>query len=134
MLDVFLDANAPETLDQHPDGVVREFQHLQHARRAADFVHFFGRGIFGFRFALEHHAEQAIAGDDIIDELGALRRFDQQRRDHSRENDNVRKAEDGQASGQGMAETRAGASGFPAAPRMLINSVSGEVMSRISID
>ena len=34
----------------------------------------------------------------------------------------------GSASGRELEETRGGASGLPAAPRMLINSVSGEVM------
>ena len=34
----------------------------------------------------------------------------------------------GKVAGKELEETRAGASGLPAAPRILINSVSGEVM------
>jgi hypothetical protein len=34
----------------------------------------------------------------------------------------------GRASGKELEETRGGASGLPAAPRILINSVSGELM------
>jgi len=36
----------------------------------------------------------------------------------------------GRVCGNECADTRAGASGFPAAPRMLINSVSGDVIER----
>ncbi len=96
VIDVILDANAPEAFDQHADSVVRKLQHFQQAGGAADFVHFLGRGIFRFGFALQRHAEQAIASHDVIDELDALRRFDEERRDHARENHDIGQAEDGE--------------------------------------
>jgi hypothetical protein len=33
--------------------------------------------VFGFGVALESDAEEAVAGDDIVDELGALGGFDE---------------------------------------------------------
>ena len=107
-----------------------KLQHLEHARGAADLVHFLRASDFPLpACAASTDAEQAVAGDDVVDQLGALRRFDEQRRDHAGKDDDVRKAEDRAGPrGSEWAETRAGASGFPAAPRMLINSVSGEVI------
>ena len=91
---VFLDADAPETFDEDADCVVRELQHFQQPRGAADVMHFFGRGIFRFRFALHRDAEQTVAGDDVIDQLDALGRLDVERRDHSGLNDYVGKPQD----------------------------------------
>src|SRR5205807_5261480 len=89
-------ADAPKALDQDTHGVVREFEHLEHARGATDIMHFVGQRIFGLGIALQDDAEQAITTDDVIDELGALGGFDQERSDHAWENDDVGQAEDGQ--------------------------------------
>jgi hypothetical protein len=58
-----------------------------------------GERIFGFGVALEGDAEEAVASYDIVDELGALGGFDEERGDHARENDDIGEAEDGQSLG-----------------------------------
>jgi hypothetical protein len=57
--------------------------------------------VFGFSVALESDTEEAVAGDDIINELGALGGLDEERCDHARENDDIGEAEDGQSLGEG---------------------------------
>ena len=96
-----LSLNPPEALDQHAHGVVGELEHLQHARGAADLVHLVGQGVLRLRVALQDHAQQAVAADHVVNELGALGGLDQQGRDHAREDDDVRQAQDGQQLRQG---------------------------------
>ena len=48
-LGILLDLNPPQALDEHPHGVVGEFEHLQHARRAADLVHLCGQRVLRLR-------------------------------------------------------------------------------------
>ena len=56
-----------------------------------------GRAGFGdIRIALQHGREQAVAGDEIVNELEAGAGFDEQRHDGAGKDDNIRKAEDGQ--------------------------------------
>jgi len=77
---------------------------------------------------LQNGAHQAVAGDDVIDQPDAGAGFDEQRGDGPRKEDDVGKAETGRTSGSDREEMREGASGFGPVPRMLINSVSGEVI------
>ena len=98
---VLFDANAPEAFDQDAHRVVGEFQHLQHPRRAADFVHFVGKRVLRFGIALQHDAQQALAPDHVVNQPGALGSFNQQRRHHAGKDHDVGQAEDGQELRQG---------------------------------
>ena len=89
---VFDNPHPPQALDQHPDGVVRELQHLQHTRAAAVLMQVIRERQGDIRLLLEHEREQAISLHDVIDQPDALGGIDEQRRDHARENDDVRKA------------------------------------------
>ena len=91
-----LDADAPQSLDQHARGAVGKFHHLGQARHAADLVQILGRGFGHFGLALQHRAEQAVAGHDVVNQLQARPGFDEQRHDRAGKNHDVRQAEDGQ--------------------------------------
>ena len=93
---IFLDADAPEALDQHAHGVVGKFQHLGKRATQPTSCMSSGPGSATSGLALQHHAQQAVAGDDVVNELDARAGFDEQRRDHAGKNHDVRKAEDGQ--------------------------------------
>ena len=84
----------PQALHQHPDGVVRELQHLQHARTATVLIQVIRERHRDIRLLLEHEREQAVPLHDVINEPDALSGIDQQRRDHAGENDDVGQAED----------------------------------------
>ena len=99
---VFLDADPPQAFDQHAHGVVRELEHLQHPGATAELEEVLRLRIIEIRFLLQDQAEQAVAFDHVINQPDALRGVDQQRRDHSGEDDNVRQAQDGQGGGQGL--------------------------------
>jgi hypothetical protein len=125
---VIFDADAPEALDQHARGAVGKFHHLGQARDAADFVQILRRRLGDFRLALQHRAEQPVARDDVVNQLQARPGLDEQRHDRAGKNHDVRQAEDGQVSGSERDEMRGGDFRFFGAPRMLTNSVSGDVI------
>ena len=93
---VLLDADAPQTLDQHARGAVGKLHHFGQARNAADFIQVLRRRLDDLRFALQHRGEQAVAGDNVINQFQARPGFDQQRHHRAGENDDVRHSEDGQ--------------------------------------
>ena len=55
-----------------------------------------GRGFGDVGIALQHRAEQTVAGDEVVNQLEARPGFDEQRHDRAGKNHDVRKAEDGQ--------------------------------------
>jgi hypothetical protein len=89
---VVLDLDAPQTLNEHSHGVVGEFEHLQQAGGTTDFVHLLRAWVLSFGIALKNGSEQAVAGDDVVDELDALGGFDEERGDHSGKDDDIREA------------------------------------------
>jgi hypothetical protein len=93
---VFGDVNAPKSLDQHAHGVVRKLEHFEHARGAADLVHFAWHRVFSLSVALQDNTKQTVAGHYVVDKLGALGGFDEQRRNHSGKDDDIGQAKDGQ--------------------------------------
>ena len=98
---VFLDADAPQTLDQHARGAIGKFHHFGQPRHAADLVQILGLGFDHLGLALQHRAEQTVAGHDIINQFQARAGFDEQRHDRAGKNHDVRQAEDGQGFRQG---------------------------------
>ena len=64
-------------------------------------MHFVREWVFSFRVALQNYPEQTITGHYIVNELSALRRFDQQGRNHPGEDHNIGQAKDWQGLGQG---------------------------------
>ena len=93
---VFLDADAPQTLDQHARGAVGKFHHFGQARNAADFVQILRQRFGDFGFALQHRGEQTVARDNVINQFQARPGFDEQRHHRAGKNHDVRQAEDGQ--------------------------------------
>jgi len=97
---IFLEPDPPQPLHQHAHRVIRELEHFEHARRAADLVHFLRPGIFRLRVALQRQAQQAVSADHVVNEFDALRGLHQQRGHHAGENHNVGQAQDRQDLGQ----------------------------------
>ena len=93
---VVRNAKPAQALNQHPHGVVREFQHLQNPHRATVVPQIDGGGIFHLRLLLQHEPDETVARHDVVNQSNARRRLDQQRRDHAGEDHNIRQAEDGQ--------------------------------------
>ena len=93
---IIFDADAPQALDQHAHGAVGKFHHFGQARDAADFVQILRSRLGDVRLALQHRAEQAVAGHNVVNQLEARTGFDQQRHDGAGKNHDVGKAEDGQ--------------------------------------
>ncbi len=93
---VIFDADAPEAFDEDADGVVGEFQHLEHSGRAPVLEHLLRFRIVRRRILLQRQPDEPVAVHRVVNELDAARRLDQQRADHAGEEHDVRKAEDGQ--------------------------------------
>jgi hypothetical protein len=88
--------NAPKSFGQNPDGVVRELQHLQHARAAAVIEQIVRRRVLHVSLALKDQSQQTVPFDHVIDQLGAFITFHQERHHHAWKNDHVGKAENGE--------------------------------------
>ena len=85
-----------QPLDQNPHRVVGELQHLGHPRQTAVLPQMLGQRILHVRPALQHQANETIPRHHLVHQLNALLRLHQQRRNHAREDDDVRQPENGQ--------------------------------------
>ena len=97
----FGDPDAPEAFDEDADGAIGKFHHFGQARYAADFIEVLGGGFGDFGAALEDGAEEAVAGDDVIDQFEAGTGFDEEGDDGTGEDDDVGEAENGEGFGEG---------------------------------
>jgi len=65
------DADTPKTLDQDAHGVIGNLSIFK-TRAAQPTSCISWVAVLGLGIALQHDSEQAVAADDVVDELGAL--------------------------------------------------------------
>ncbi len=83
------DSRALRALDQHFDRAVRQLQHLEHRRHAADVVQIVGRGLVLGRGLLGDQQDVLARFHRHVERLDRLRAADEQRDDHVREYDDI---------------------------------------------
>ena len=101
---VLCDADAPEALHEHAQRAVGDADHLVHDRGGADGVDVVPAGDLRVLVRDGDEREQAVAGDDVVDERYRPLLSDRERRHRRREDDRLLQRQDGQRRGQLIGE------------------------------
>ena len=90
------DGGAPQALDQHLDGAIRQLQQLQHGGDDADLIDGVGGGIVLVFLLLGDEQDRLVAAHRLFERAHGLVAADEQRRDHVGIDHDVAQRQDGQ--------------------------------------
>ena len=89
----FASMETPEAFNQNPDLLVGLLDHLLNPGKTTARIKIFGGRII-YRCGLQNQTNQAITRNHIIDQLITRNGLDQERSNHTREDDNVCQSKD----------------------------------------